>query len=291
MSPIHDEARVAEVAEHGAPLFAIIVVTYERDEAVQLALESVLEQTVGREQLEVCVVANSPSPQAKQRFEHRVDHWVDSGENLGCSGGRNLGVELTSAPFMIFVDDDSIPDRDFVRQLGEVIQRDHSVLAVRGRAEPLSHPVLTYAATHYTRGPDECDDLLTLEGCACIRRSAFEAVGGYDVDRAYHEGLELSGRLLEAFPDGQMLYTPNAVIRHDYLQGLRHFFRKARMVAVADDREARVQSDNVERALQALRSYQHPDGRTPAQRAIGRVVSRAFRATVSVNRLLSRLSP
>ena len=291
MCPWAGEGAVTETARDAGPVFAIIVVTYQRDEALERALEAIVAQTVGREQMEVCVVANSPSPGARARFGDAVDVWIDTEENLGASAGRNLGVKATSAPLMVFIDDDSIPEPDFVRRLGAVMRRDADVIAVRGRAAPLSHPVLSYAAAHYSRGPRECKDLLTLEGCACIRRVAYDAVGGYDIRRFHYAGLELSGRLLKRFPDSRMLYCPDAVIRHDFFKGPRHFLQKARMGADADDLEQDVRSEDVERARRALRSYEQLDGRTPAQRAIGVAITKVFRATVAGIRLSRRFFP
>jgi hypothetical protein len=131
-------------------------------------------------------------------------------------------------------------------------------------------------ASHYHRGPRVCEDLLTLEGGAAVRRGPFEAVGGYDASRAYHEGVELSGRLLEAHPGTTILYTPNAVLRHDFLRGWRHFLSKARMTALADDRVDTESDTLLADSLTRLRQLPIVDGRRFWQKVAGRLIKIGF---------------
>ena len=260
------------------PTYSVVVVTYDRDMAVQAALEAIMNQSVGRDTMEVCVINNGGADRARERWADRVDAWIDSPENLGCAGGRNRGVEVTHAPILVFIDDDGIVAPDFVERLGEVLLNRPEVIAVRGRAVALRHPILSTMARHYDRGPRQCEDLLTLEGGAAIRRSVYEAAGGYDATRAYHEGLELSGRLLEASPGGTMVYAPDAVLRHDFFQGWRHLLQKAQTTAKADER-VEAQSDlRLEALLQRARNLSVIDGRRPWQRLVGWLVNASFQS-------------
>jgi len=216
--------------------FSVIVVTYQRDLELDRSLGGILRQTVGRDAMEICVINNGGAERARERWESRVDIWEDSERNLGCSGGRNRGTELTAAPILVFVDDDGVPADDFVEQLARVLDDRADAVAVRGRAVALAHPILTAMTASYNRGPRVCEDLLTLEGGSAIRRSAYEGAGGYDETRTYHEGMDLSARLLEQREDAKILYTPHAVLAHDYVQGFRHALRKAEALAIADAR-------------------------------------------------------
>jgi GT2 family glycosyltransferase len=274
-------------APPAAPRFAVTIVTYRRNEELDLALDAVMAQTVGRAAMEVCVVHNGGSDAARERWQSRVDCWIDAETNLGCAGGRNRASEATTAPILVFVDDDGIPDLDFVERLGEVLDAHPNAVAVRGRAKFLNHPILTTMAIHYNRGPRICRDLLTLEGAAAVRRSAFEAAGGYDAERVYHEGLDLSSRLLDVAADATILYTPHAVLRHDYAKSLGHLNEKAVAIAAAEDRMVA----EVEPHLEALRRRpaETVDGRNRLERYVGERLRRTFHRLVRWHRWRSRV--
>lgn len=271
-----------------SPDYAVIVVTYQRRGELDDALAAIMAQTVGRAAMEICVVNNGGSDQAKVRWVDRVDVWVDSERNLGCAGGRHRGVESTSAPVLVFVDDDGITAPDFVEQLGRVLDDRQDAVAVRGRAVALNHPILTAMCPTYHRGPDVTEDLLTLEGASAIRRSAYEGAGGYDTSRAFHEGMELSGRLLEQQPDAKILYTPHAVLRHDYLQGWEHMLAKAQALAAADDRLIRQPDPKLDAVMR--RPIVYHDGRQGWQRLVGKPLHRAFRGLVALYRARLRVA-
>ena len=270
------------------PRYAVIVVTYHREEAVARTLAAIEAQSVGRAAMEICVVDNGGAPALRQRWQERVEAWVDPGENLGCSGGRNRGVAATRAPVLVFIDDDGIPAADFVEQIEAAFERHPDALAIRGRAVHLHHPLLTTMASTYDRGPRDGEDMLTLEGGSAVLREAYERVGGYDVSRAYHEGIELSGRMLEAMPGRRIYYTPDAVLRHDYLQGLGHLMHKARMLARADERLQSEDDPRLRQTLRQLHALPIQDGRPPLQRIVGKALHRGFRAVVDFYRMRAR---
>ena len=159
------------------PDYAVIVVTYQREEELDRSLGAVIEQSVGRTAMEICVVNNGGGEHARERWKDRVDVWIDSGHNLGCAGGRNRGVEVTKAPILVFIDDDGVPDCRFVEELGHVLA--HDTVAVRARGVALHHPIFTAMSTTYDRGPHIGEDLLTFEGGSAIRRDAYERAGGH----------------------------------------------------------------------------------------------------------------
>ena len=265
-----------------SPRYAVIVVAYRRLGELDDALEAISKQTVGRAAMEICVINNGGCDHARERWRGRVDRWLDAEQNLGCAGGRHRGVESTRAPILVFIDDDGVPAPDFVEQLGAVLDRVPEAVAVRGRAVALNHPILTAMCPTYHRGPDVCEDLLTLEGASAIRRVVYEAAGGYDTSRSFHEGMELSGRLLEQRPDAKILYTPHAVLRHDYLQGWQHMLAKAKSLAAADDRLR--QEPDPRLAAVMRRPIVYRDGRSRWQRLVGKPLHRAFRGLVAVYR-------
>ncbi len=276
--------RHAPRAPVSTPTYAVIIVTYQRDAELRRTLEALMHQSVGRAAMEICVVDNGGAEAVRPDWEDRLDVWIQSRENLGCSGGRNEGARRTTAPILVFVDDDGIPNRAFVESLGEVLERDPDVVAVRGKAVALEHPILTTMAAHYDRGPEEQEDLMTLEGASAVRRNAWEAAGGYDVTRAFHEGLELSQRLLATQPGARMMYTPDAVLEHDFFKGLDHLRAKARMMAAATNRVKDEADPELEAIIVRARSYRRHDGRPLWARIAGAVLGKLYNWLIKLYR-------
>lgn len=205
--------------------FAVIVVAYVGDEGLSRALDSVLNQRIDRGLLEICVVANRPHPECRERYEKLIDTWVEPGENTGCAGGRNLGVKHTRAPILTFIDDDGILEPDFFTSMEKVLQEYPHALAVRGKITPLHYPMACLLAPFYDLG-DTLRECVLLEGVTCMPREDFEGVGGYDDSIFHGEGRDLQERLLARRPEGVILYNPEAVMRHDFAEGLLGLWKK-----------------------------------------------------------------
>jgi glycosyltransferase involved in cell wall biosynthesis len=267
------------------PRFAVVVVSYRRPDALRATLAALVRQTVGRHAMEICVVDNGGSACVRSELASEVDHWLVPENNLGPGGGRNLGVGATTAPVLVFVDDDGIPAQDFVGQLDGAFERHPTAVAVRGRVVALQHPLLTTMAVHYDRGPHEQPDLLTLEGATAILRESFEAAGGYDATRTTHEGLELSGRLLDTSPEATIMYTPHAVLRHDFFKGVGQVLAKAERLAEGANR---LHEDD-DPGLLALKKrsgrLRRFDGRPRWARAVGAVGELFFHRAITAYRI------
>jgi GT2 family glycosyltransferase len=277
------------VTESPSAEYAVIVVTYQRPRALARTLEALLRQSVGREAMEICVVNNGGAESLAHEWAARIDCWIDLEDNLGPSGGRNVGAERTRAPVLVFVDDDGVPDERFVESLGDVLRRHPDAVAARGRVVALEHPILTTMAGHYDRGADEREDLLTLEGATAIRRRAWERAGGYDLSFRTHEGLELSMRLLDTTDDAKILYTPDAVLAHDFFKGWRHLNEKARVMATGKSRVDTEEDPRLVEVIERAKTYKVADSRPWWVKATGRALGYVFKWAIIAHRVDDRI--
>lgn len=270
------------------PELAIIIVTYRRESALRRLLASVAAQGLMRERYEVCVVDNGGELTPKTFNEHGVDHWECPTRNLGASAGRNCGVNATSAPLLLFLDDDGVVAGDTLKAALEAFDASPELLAARGRVLPLGHPGYSMIARHYDRGLEQCDDWLVIEGVTAIRRDAYEAVGGYRAGLFGHEGLELSLRLTERFPDGELRYLPSMVLHHDYAGSFSELWGKAKRMA---DAAGRAPDGGVKRAeaMYRARGFNHPIGLR--RRLLAAFPRTLFYGLVHGKRLLNAISP
>ena len=216
--------------------FAVIVVAYTSDEGLSRAVESLLCQDIGRSQLEICVVENRLHAESKRRYKDRVDVWLEPGMNLGASAGRNLGVANTTSPILAFIDDDGVVDPSFFTSMKRLLLKRPDAIVVRGRIVALKYPMVSMLNGAYDLGNEVRECMLDIEGATCIRRTDYVACGGYNADIFHGEGIELQERLLEQRPDGVILYNPEAVLRHDFAEGLWGLWEKGHRIAKADKR-------------------------------------------------------
>jgi dolichol-phosphate mannosyltransferase len=152
---------------------------------------------------------------------------------------RNLAVKETKGDYILFLDDDSLVTKDLLKGYLSVLERDPTVGAVGGPAESLrgspfqdiassilEEPwVMGRSASRYrARGKPRFTDERELILCnLCVRRQAFEALGGFD-ERLYpNEENEFLERLRLA--GWRMVYRPEAAVRRPQRESLRDFLR------------------------------------------------------------------
>lgn len=202
---------------------AVVLSMGDRPDELSRALNTLLAQEGVT--LDVVVVGNG---------------WVPSGlpadvrsialtENVGIPAGRNIGAAATEGDYLFFYDDDAaLPARDALARLCEVFE-DPEVAVVQPRpADPAGRPaprrwVPRLRTGHGGRGGDI---VVFWEGVCCIRRTAFEAVGGWPGHFWYgHEGIDLALRLIDA--GWRLVYACTIEVTHPATPVTRHtvFFR------------------------------------------------------------------
>jgi len=176
---------------------------------------------------EIIIIDNNAS--SENPFMEENVTYVAMKENAGVCVGRNLGAVLASSDVVIFLDDDAIPDEDFVvAHLKE--HCDHSVLAVRGRCLPKTHNLANRLAFHYDLGFKRIPSPVDLEGNSSFKRKDFLACGGFNELLPLSggwEGVDVSFRLVEISGNpSSVIYSPDPVIYHDYKSNTLHLLSK-----------------------------------------------------------------
>ncbi len=226
-----------------SPLRAtIVVVAFEQERELPRCLSAVCDQSLSRDAYEILVVDNGGNGDARQRCQGLYDRWLEAGDNLGCSGGRNFGARHAEADVLFFVDDDGVIGHVFVAAGLGVLDSDPTAVGVRGRVVPKDHYVLT-------RLFDGVGDLgprpfvnagYEAEGASCVRTGVFLDNGGFDEAITGGEGRDWLTRLKQRQPEAHVDYNPAMVLRHDYVHGVVHLLYKARRRHVAKVRQESV---------------------------------------------------
>lgn len=197
-------------------LIAVGVTTKNRPQSLNICLASL---RLAADLIdEVIVFDDGSSPAASETTASQP--WLKNGVTFlrdepppGYVIGRNRLLDAASAPFMLFLDDDTrLLDRDSIEKALEMINGDASIAAVafaqaEADGKPWAAAMQPSLASHPCLVP-------TFIGFAhLMRREAFQRVGGYrTLFGFYGEEKELSLRLLEA---GYFVaYIPQARVAH-----------------------------------------------------------------------------
>jgi glycosyltransferase involved in cell wall biosynthesis len=148
----------------------------------------------------------------------------------GLSTGRNVGLSAASGTHIAFLDDDAVAEPTWLAQLiggmtdDDVVGASGSSLpAWEGTAPRWFPPELLWTVgCSYAGMPTKTTVVRNVfGGCACIRRYAFEVVGGFDpalgrrnTGLAGGEEADFSMRLRRALPQAVFVHRPEARIHH-----------------------------------------------------------------------------
>ena len=193
----------------------VSIVTYDSDPALLRQLFASLAEPVSPAiAINVLVHDNSPRPEGIESLRaelegNRAFARVDihrSGENLGFGRGHNANASRGKAPWFLVINPDCILEPGALTTLIDAAEHDTPETAAwEMRQLPYEHP--------------KAYDPVTLEtpwtsGAATLyRRSAYDAVGGYDpAIFLYGEDVDLSWRLRAR--GGKLRYVPRAAVIH-----------------------------------------------------------------------------
>lgn len=199
-----------------APAVSVVIPTYRRDELLRRCLAAVAEQRPPAGGLEIIVVDDGRSPTTAPLIDtFRAAHpglrlTLLEGAGRGPAAARNRGWRQASAPVVAFIDDDAYPAQPGWLAAGLAHFDGSDVLAVAGAVTvPADDP-----PTDFQRNVKQLESSEFLTCNAFYRRSALEAVGGFD-ERflvPFREDSDLQYRV-EAL-GGRMLHEPAAVVVH-----------------------------------------------------------------------------
>jgi GT2 family glycosyltransferase len=219
---------------------AVVITYYEQNDRLRSILRA-LEDQRGAGALEV-VVADDGSRRSADLSTTTLPVTVVRQEDHGVRPGRarNLGASMTTAPIIVFLDGDMVPDPSFVEAItaplragradvtvGRRLHADFAGLTwdevadwVRARTDDRRLPEPTWLLDGY-RSTDNLTSgspavfRYVISACLAVRREVLEATGGFDPDFDTYGGedWEFAHRCWCAGFDFE--HVPDAVAVHD----------------------------------------------------------------------------
>lgn len=106
---------------------SVIIPVYNAEENLETAIQSVINQTIGFENIELILVDDNSSDNSKkiiESYSKKYDNIIAfySNENHGFPGfGRNIGLKLATSPYIMFLDNDDEYKEDICETLYNTI--------------------------------------------------------------------------------------------------------------------------------------------------------------------------
>jgi len=181
----------AGTAEPGRPMnprVTVGILSWNRKDALAVALESVRKQTIFPD-TEVIVVDNNSTDGSREMVRERFP-WVDLREreaNSGLAEGRNILARLARAPVVFWMDDDcEIVETNALEMLVREIEENRQLAVVFARIVEGNNG-RPHVSAPYDVPPEKYQMLKAFpstfsSGGTCVRKQSFLDLGGYDGD-------------------------------------------------------------------------------------------------------------
>jgi len=209
---------------------SVVICTYtdRRWSVLREAISALQQQTLPPHEI-VVVVDHEPALLERAATELEAVAVLPSMGSPGLAGGRNTGAQAATGSFVAFIDDDAVPEPDWLERLADAYE-DEGVVAAGGAVIPRwagPRPAwfppefdwvvgCTYRGLPKTRSP-----VRNLIGAnMSFRREVFEHLKFFP-GLGHAHGRSLGGeetdfciRLTEARPEQRIVYEPGARVHH-----------------------------------------------------------------------------
>jgi peptidoglycan/xylan/chitin deacetylase (PgdA/CDA1 family) len=197
---------------------AVIITCYNLGRYLDEALESVRRQT--RPATELVVIDDGSDDPYSREVLTRVSRsgvFVEATDRRGVASARNAGVELTSSPYLLFLDaDDALEPQCIERMAGRLDSTDCAFVTSAIRA---------FGEASYVWTPPSCNwpQMLVRGGphiSSLFRRAVWSDVGGFDSSLKGYEDLDFWLSAIERGFKGEVLEEP--LLRYRVRHGSRY---------------------------------------------------------------------
>lgn len=216
---------------------SVIICSYNREEYITDAMDSLYYQTLSKQMYEVIVVDNNSTDNTK----HVCLNYIQShlGYNIyyleekqqGASFARNTGAAFAKAPLLAFMDDDAIADKNFLERIVTFYKAHPGVSGLGGRIIPkyistepewMSHYVSSLVGNfHYSDAVEMFKPgKYPLESNMIVTKKDYDEVGGFNTLLPGVKGtLRIGGEGKDFFMKLQALgkkiyYDPSISVQH-----------------------------------------------------------------------------
>lgn len=218
-------------------MLSVIICTYNREKYIYNVLRSVAENDVPRSEYEIVLVNNNSIDGTKSECERFAREYGDVAfryieeHNQGLSFARNAGIQASQGDVLVYVDDDAMVNKEYLRTYQDFFEAHPDAMAAGGPILPVYETSEPAWFSHFTRA------LITGKvylgdkerrfprgkfpggGNAAYRKAVFDQVGLFNVELG-RKGNSLMGAEEKDLFDKmtalgiEFFYLPTAILYH-----------------------------------------------------------------------------
>lgn len=219
------------------PFISIIIPHWNGIDILSECLDSIKKSSFSK--IEIIVVDNASTDGSQEwiKDNHSDIILVENDQNYGYAGGCNRGVNVASGEWLLFLNNDTVQETDWLDHLAKAVEGKDDVAAVQpkirnyyerklfdyaggagGHLDLLCYPFTKgriFLSLEEDHGQyDKQTDIFWASGTAfMVKKIAFEAACGFDETYfAHQEEIDLCWRL--QLMDKRILFEPNAIVYH-----------------------------------------------------------------------------
>lgn len=219
------------------PSVYIILLNYNGYKDTICCIDSLRD--INYKNYKIIVVDNHSTDSSKKEISQYIKNkedviFIESKENLGFSGGNNLGIKYAmdkNADYICLLNNDTTVESDFLNYLVDAMENDKGIGISAGKIMYYDNKDIVWSAGGYIDSKkaigynyainkheknlkDESREVTFLTGCLqLIRREVFENVGLYDHEYfLYMEDVDFCKRAINS--GYKLVYVPESKIYH-----------------------------------------------------------------------------
>lgn len=225
-------------------ILTVVICTYNRAKYLELALRSLVDQTVSSDFFDVLIVDNNSSDNTEEifkKYESRLSLFYVLEKNQGLSYARNTGIKETSTQYIAFLDDDAQADKNWVKFVLDTINNVNPII-FGGPIYPYyeSEKPDWFLDKYEIRKISEKAVFINKDGYLSgsnmiFKMEAFSKIGLFDVERGMKGnkvsvGEETKLQIIAKEKNIEIYYNPDIFVEHlvpQYKMKLTYFIKRA----------------------------------------------------------------
>ena len=218
-------------------MLSVIICTYNRDKYIYNVLKSLAENTLPRDRYEIVLVDNNCTDNTRGECDRFVKDFPDVvfryfvETNQGLSHARNRGIKESAGDILVYVDDDALVNKEYLRTYADFFEQNPEIEAAGGPIIPQYETEEPAWMSHFTKAlitgykylGDKEKEFPKNDypggGNAAYRACVFEKIGLFNVELG-RKGDSLVGAEEKDIFDKmtqlgmRFFYLPNAILYH-----------------------------------------------------------------------------
>lgn len=213
------------------PKLSVIVPVYNASTTINVCIESLLNQTVDKNDYEIIVVDDGSTDDTAKIIISIPGVTLIKQRNQGPAVARNKGVEHAKGEIILFTDSDCVPKANWIEEMVRPFREDNEVVGVKGTYKTKQKQIISrFVQLEYEDKYDVMKRYKYIDFVdtysAAFKKEIFLDNRGYDANFpvACAEDIDLSYRL--SLKGYKMVFNPEAMVYHTHPDTFIDYMKK-----------------------------------------------------------------